>query len=184
MHLCGCCKCCYQHVGRKVVSGKVMLSILFSVGWGVWGGRFSRDPTLATVPRFRAHTLEIPLPGDFLSGAGVGAPFPTVGRYIGPHSGDITRAPKTRPGGCHTIAPMQERGKAPMRMTPQEAGRLGGLKGGKSTSAAKRAAAKRNGFQKTTEPGAPATKPPLTLWCPPRATANRPHLRWCFLSMN
>ena len=35
------------------------------------------------------------------------------------------------------------------RMTPQEVGRLGGLKGGRSRSAAKQAAARRNGFQKT-----------------------------------
>lgn len=34
------------------------------------------------------------------------------------------------------------------RMTPQEAGRLGGLKGGKSRSEKKLAAARRNGFQK------------------------------------
>lgn len=34
------------------------------------------------------------------------------------------------------------------RLTPQEAGRKGGLKGGKSRSEAKLAAARRNGFQK------------------------------------
>jgi|HubBroStandDraft_5_1064220.scaffolds.fasta_scaffold17762_1 hypothetical protein len=39
------------------------------------------------------------------------------------------------------------------RITPQEAGRRGGLIGGKSRSAAKLAAARRNGFQKL--PAAP-----------------------------
>jgi hypothetical protein len=43
-------------------------------------------------------------------------------------------------------------------MTPQEAGRLGGAIGGKSRSAAKIAAARRNGFQKT-EPAAPTPEP-------------------------
>jgi hypothetical protein len=35
------------------------------------------------------------------------------------------------------------------RMTPQEAGRKGGLIGGRSRSPAKLAAARRNGFQRT-----------------------------------
>lgn len=42
-----------------------------------------------------------------------------------------------------------ENGK--IRMTPQEAGRKGGLVGGKSRSAVKIAACRKNGFQKTGE---------------------------------
>ena len=38
-----------------------------------------------------------------------------------------------------------------LRMTPSEAGRLGGLKGGKSRSEKKLAAARCNGFQKATK---------------------------------
>jgi len=48
------------------------------------------------------------------------------------------------------------------RMTASEAGRLGGLKGGKSKSAAKLAAAKRNGFQPRAK-AAPAEAKPDTV---------------------
>jgi hypothetical protein len=48
-----------------------------------------------------------------------------------------------------------------MRLTPQEAGRLGGLKGGKSRSAAKIAAARRNGFQPTKPEGVRTAPEPV-----------------------
>jgi len=51
------------------------------------------------------------------------------------------------------------------RLTPQEAGRLGGLKGGRSRSEKKLAACRRNGFQKTDapqdlQPGCDCVRPP------------------------
>jgi hypothetical protein len=49
------------------------------------------------------------------------------------------------------------------RMTAQEAGRKGGKVGGKSRSAAKLAACKKNGFQKTAP--APAAPAPAELPC-------------------
>ncbi len=45
------------------------------------------------------------------------------------------------------------------RITPQEAGRRGGLIGGKSRSAAKLAAAKKNGFQRTPAPESEQAQP-------------------------
>jgi hypothetical protein len=48
------------------------------------------------------------------------------------------------------------------RMTPQEAGRRGGKVGGRSRSAAKLAACKRNGFQKAE----PAPDQPVVFSCP------------------
>lgn len=45
------------------------------------------------------------------------------------------------------------------RITPQEAGRLGGLRGGKSRSTAKLAACKKNGFQKAAPAEQPAPVP-------------------------
>lgn len=50
------------------------------------------------------------------------------------------------------------------RLTPQEAGRKGGLKGGKSRSEAKLAAARRNGFQKQEPtPAVPSERAPIAV---------------------
>ncbi len=56
------------------------------------------------------------------------------------------------------------------RITPQEAGRLGGLKGGKSRSAAKLAACRKNGFQRP----APADQQPPVPEQPAAQTYPRP----------
>jgi hypothetical protein len=74
---------------------------------------------------------------------------PPLSGAIRRHSGAFTAAKARNPSHARAKARKDETMKP--RMTPQEAGRLGGLKGGRSKSRAKLDAARHNGFKKVDE---------------------------------
>lgn len=102
-----------------------------------WGEvfEFQQHPSGIAGPFTCARGWKVAIP------AGKGLGIPGQSRPVYPVTRPcprVSKSTKTRKG--NTTMP---------RLTPQEAGRLGGLKGGRSRSAKKLAACKRNGFQKT-----------------------------------